>query len=55
MPSDRATDFDRAANLRGEALRVCLHAMALMDQKATNKLLKYANELEAQAVALDAE
>ena len=55
MPHYRAPDFDRATDLRADALRVRLHAIALGDREAAEKLTLYAEELEAQAVALDAE
>lgn len=54
MPYDRATDPDSAADLRAEALRV-RSAITLGDQEAADKLTTYADELEAQAVWLDAE
>ena len=54
MPSDRATDFDRANDLRARALHARLHARNIGDQEAANRLSAYADELEAQAAALEA-
>lgn len=54
MPSDRATDLDRANDLRARALHVRLHARSIGDQEAFKRLSAYADELEAQAAGLEA-
>ena len=54
MPHSDISD-DTSAELRAQALRARLHAIALSDQTAAAALRAYADELEAKAVALDAE
>ena len=50
LPNDHA---EAAANLRAKALRARLLATGILNEQAAKGLREYADELEAQAAALE--
>lgn len=52
MPRSDMSD-ELSASLRAKALRARIHAAAILDQDASHRLREYADELEAEARALE--